>query len=56
MENGSFLLHLTPNVLERDETRSLRIPSRNLAQTNAFRYISLDVNLATQAGISRVHF
>ena len=33
----------------------LLFASRNLAQTNAFWYILLDVNLATQTGISHVH-
>ena len=41
--NVPFWLHLTPNFLERDETRFLCFPSRNLAQTNALAYISLDV-------------
>ena len=56
VENGPFWLHLDPNFLERDETRFLRFASRNLAQTNAFRYIPFNVNLATQTGISHVHF
>ena len=41
VENGPFWLPLTPNFVERDETRFLRFPSRNLAQTNAFTDILL---------------
>ena len=43
VENGPFWLHLTPNFLVRDETRFLRFQSQNLAQTNAFGDILLDV-------------
>ncbi len=43
VENGIFLLHLTPNLPERGETRFLRFQSQNLAQTNAFGDILLDV-------------
>ena len=56
VENGPFWLHLDPNFLERDETRFLRFASRNLAQIRILRDILLDVNLATQTGISHVHF
>ena len=41
VEKGQFLHPLTPNFLERGETRFLRFQSRNLAQTNPFWYILL---------------
>ena len=43
VDNGSFLLPLTPNFLERDETSFSRFQSRNLAQTQTLGDISLDV-------------